>query len=101
MRSNYKQAALRCENGVAITDLYDSVLCFQYSLSASPTEKPFTSAWAAASRLLYRERFIILTDSAHSCVLQMGRWRQDFILFRFAEKHSSAETCGMSLRIGS
>lgn len=101
MRSNYKQAALRRENGVAITDLYGSFLSFQYSLSTSPTKKPIALAWAAPSRLWRQERFIMLTDSAHSSALQMGRWRQDFILFHFAENHSSAETFVLSLRMGS
>lgn len=98
MRTNYKQAAFRCENGVAITDLYGTVLCFQYSLLTSQTEKPIAVAWAPSSRLLCQERFIILTDSAHCTTLQVGPWREDFILFHFAENHGSAEVFALSLR---
>lgn len=101
MRTNYKQAAFRREYGVAITDLYGSVLCFQYSLSTSQTEKPIAAAWAASSQLLCQERFIILPDSAQSSTLQMGLWREDFILFHFAENHGSAEMFVLSLRVGS
>lgn len=97
MRTNYKQAAFRRENGVAITDLYGSILCFQYSLSTSQTEKPITVAWVASSWLLCQERFIILTDSAHCSTLQMDPWRDDFILFHFAENHGSAEVFALSL----
>lgn len=43
-----------------------------------------------------QERFIILTDSAHSSTLQKGLWREDFIFFHFDENHRSAEISVLS-----
>lgn len=57
--------------------------------------------WAASSPLLCQERFIILIDSAHIKSLKMDLRRADLILFHFAEKHGSAETFILSLRVGS
>ena len=48
----------------------------------SQTEKPIAAAWATSLQLLCQERFIILTGSPHSNSLQMGLWREDFILLR-------------------